>query len=152
MSGYSFKPGAAPELDIKGSAVYLELVAAFRWLFGDPDIQCSHRREIGNRSGYEFHPALAVNSVSAQPALVDLPGDSDRWHGDSCPHFALIPVYRARSKVGTGGIKIGAHRARSAASAPVVDKSTIYPDSRTAIQLARRATVGLMREARNAGM
>jgi hypothetical protein len=98
MSGYSFKPGATLELDIKSRGVDLQLIVAFRWLFRDPDIERSLWREIGNPSYYEFHPALAVNSVSAQPALMDFPGDSDRCHGDSCPHFALISLNRPEAK------------------------------------------------------
>src|SRR5258707_984195 len=78
MSGYScrFKPGPPLEFDIKRTL----------W------------REIGNFPYNEFHPALAMNSVSAQPTLVDLSGDSDRWHGDSSPHSGLNPSNKPVAK------------------------------------------------------
>jgi hypothetical protein len=65
MSGYSLKPGAPLEFDIKRGGVDLQLITALWRLFRDPDIECPFRRKIGKISRYEFHPALAVNSISA---------------------------------------------------------------------------------------
>jgi hypothetical protein len=82
-------PGSAREPDGKGYAVYDHLVVALGRTMFDPDVEHPHRREAGSDFGYEFHPAPAIDTVSAQQALLDFPRYPDRRHIGSWAEFIL---------------------------------------------------------------